>query len=143
VRIAGHGYAARQPMAAHWGIPDPPAAKGSEAQLAAAFLQAMMTFQRRIELFDALVGSGIMAEQLAAEIGALAILNTLPTGAISIVMIQAFVPISGAHFNPGISIAFTPWRDLRGNIVATHVACQLVGAVVGVWAAHLMFALPM
>ena len=94
-------------------------------------------------LLATVVGSGIMAERLAGGNGALALLcNALPTGAILVVMILAFGPISGAHFNPAVSIAFALRRQLPWDIAAAHIACQLTGAVVGVWAAHLMFALP-
>ena len=95
-------------------------------------------------LLATVVGSGIMAERLAGGNGALALLcNTLPTGAMLVVMILAFGPISGAHFNPAVSIAFALRRELSWDIAAAHIACQLCGAVIGVWAAHLMFALPL
>jgi glycerol uptake facilitator-like aquaporin len=95
-------------------------------------------------LLATVVGSGIMAERLAGGNGALALLcNTLPTGAILVVMILAFGPISGAHFNPAVSIAFALRRTLPWDIAAAHIACQIIGAVIGVWAAHLMFALPL
>jgi glycerol uptake facilitator-like aquaporin len=94
-------------------------------------------------LLATVAGSGIMAERLAGGNGALALLcNTLPTGAILVVMILAFGPISGAHFNPAVSIAFALRRQLPWDIAAAHIACQL-GAVIGVWAAHLMFELPL
>ena len=95
-------------------------------------------------LLATVVGSGIMAERLAGGNGALALLcNTLPTGAILVVMILAFGPISGAHFNPAVSIAFALRRTLPWDIAAAHIVCQIIGAVMGVWAAHLMFALPL
>jgi glycerol uptake facilitator-like aquaporin len=94
-------------------------------------------------LLTTVVGSGIMAERLAGGNGALALLcNTLPTGAILVVMILAFGPISGAHFNPVVSIAFALRRELPWPVTAAHIACQIIGAIIGVWAAHLMFALP-
>jgi glycerol uptake facilitator-like aquaporin len=89
------------------------------------------------------VGSGIMGARLADGNVALALLgNTLPTGAILVVMILILGPISGAHLNPAVSLAFAlrrelPWRDFLGYTVA-----QLVGATLGVRAAHLMFDLP-
>ena len=83
-------------------------------------------------LLATVVGSGIMAERLAGGNGALALLcNTLPTGAILVVMILAFGPISGAHFNPAVSIAFALRRQLPWDIAAAHIACQLAGAVPG------------
>jgi glycerol uptake facilitator-like aquaporin len=94
-------------------------------------------------LLAAVVGSGIMAERLAGGNAALALLcNTLPTGAILVVLILIFGPISGAHFNPAVSAAFALRRELPWSIAATYVAAQITGAVVGVWAAHLMFELP-
>jgi glycerol uptake facilitator-like aquaporin len=95
-------------------------------------------------LLAAVVGSGIMAAQLAGGNGAIALLcNTISTGAILAVLILIFGPISGAHFNPAVSLAFAfrqalPWRD-----VAVYIAAQLLGGVVGVWAAHSMFELPL
>jgi glycerol uptake facilitator-like aquaporin len=95
-------------------------------------------------LLAAVVGSGIMAERLAGGNAALALLcNTLPTGAILVVLILIFGPISGAHFNPAVSAAFALRRELPWSIAAAYVAAQIAGAVAGVWAAHLMFELPM
>jgi glycerol uptake facilitator-like aquaporin len=94
-------------------------------------------------LLAAVVGSGIMAERLAGGNAALALLcNTLPTGAILVVLIRIFGPISGAHFNPAVSVAFALRRELPWSIAAAYVAAQIIGAVAGVWAAHLMFELP-
>jgi glycerol uptake facilitator-like aquaporin len=94
-------------------------------------------------LLAAVVGSGIMAERLAGGNVALALLcNTLPTGAILAVLILIFGPISGAHFNPAVSAAFALRRELPWPIAAAYVAAQIIGAVAGVWAAHLMFELP-
>jgi glycerol uptake facilitator-like aquaporin len=94
-------------------------------------------------LLAAVVGSGIMAARLAGGNAALALLcNTLPTGAILVVLILIFGPISGAHFNPAVSAAFALRRELPWSIAAAYVAAQTIGAVAGVWAAHLMFELP-
>jgi glycerol uptake facilitator-like aquaporin len=94
-------------------------------------------------LLAAVVGSGIMAERLAGGNIALALLcNTMPTGAILVVLILVFGPLSGAHFNPAVSIAFAVRRELPWSIAAVYVVAQIIGAVAGVWAAHLMFALP-
>jgi len=94
-------------------------------------------------LLAAVVGSGIMAERLAGGNVALALLcNTIPTGAILVVLILVFGPLSGAHFNPAVSIAFAMRRELPWSIAAVYVVAQIIGAVAGVWAAHLMFALP-
>ena len=94
-------------------------------------------------LLATIIGSGIMAERLAGGNAALALLcNTLPTGAILVVLILIFGPLSGAHFNPAVSLAFA-WRgELTWPVAAGYIAAQLTGAIVGVWAAHLMFELP-
>ena len=95
-------------------------------------------------LLAAVVGSGVMAQKLAAGNGALALLcNTLPTGAILVVLILIFGPLSGAHFNPAVSIAFALWAELPWQIAAAYIAAQIFGAIVGVWTAHLMFELPL
>jgi glycerol uptake facilitator-like aquaporin len=95
-------------------------------------------------LLAAVVGSGIMAQKLSGGNNALALLcNTLPTGAILAVLILTFGPISGAHFNPAVSIAFALRRELTPLIVAVYIVAQLLGAIVGVWVAHLMFELPL
>ena len=94
-------------------------------------------------LLAAVVGSGIMGANLAGGNAALALIgNTLPTGAILVVLILIFGPVSGAHMNPAVSLAFTLRRELSLRDFTFYVAAQLVGAIVGVWAAHLMFALP-
>ena len=94
-------------------------------------------------LLATIIGSGIMAQRLAGGNGALALLgNTIPTGCILVVLILIFAPVSGAHFNPAVSLAFA-WRgELAWPVAAGYIAAQIVGAVAGVWAAHLMFELP-
>jgi glycerol uptake facilitator-like aquaporin len=95
-------------------------------------------------LLAAVVGSGIMAQKLAGGNGALALLcNTLPTGAILTVLILTFGPLSGAHFNPAVSIAFALRRELPWPDATTYIVAQIIGSLIGVWAAHLMFELPM
>jgi glycerol uptake facilitator-like aquaporin len=94
-------------------------------------------------LLAAVVGSGIMAEKLAGGNGAIALLcNTLPTGAILVVLILVFGPLSGAHLNPAVSIGFALRGELAWPAAALYIAAQLLGAAAGVWAAHLMFELP-
>jgi glycerol uptake facilitator-like aquaporin len=91
-------------------------------------------------LLAAVVGSGIMADRLAGGNQALALLaNTVATGAALVALILTFGTISGAHFNPAVTIASAlsgglSWRDVPG-----YVCAQVVGAVLGVWAAHAMF----
>jgi glycerol uptake facilitator-like aquaporin len=94
-------------------------------------------------LLATIIGSGIMAQKLAGGNLALALLgNTIPTGCILVVLILIFAPVSGAHFNPAVSLAFA-WRgELPWSIAAGYIAAQIAGAVAGVWAAHLMFELP-
>ena len=95
-------------------------------------------------LLAAVVGSGIMAAKLAGGNGALALLcNTLPTGAMLAVLILTFGPISGAHFNPAVSIAFALRGELQPRFTFAYIGAQVVGGIVGVWAAHLMFELPL
>jgi glycerol uptake facilitator-like aquaporin len=95
-------------------------------------------------LLAAVVGSGIMAQKLAGGNVALALLgNTLPTGAILVVLILIFGPLSGAHFNPAVSIAFALRRELPWSEAALYIAVQIAGALIGVWTAHLMFELPL
>ena len=94
-------------------------------------------------LLAAIVGSGIMAERLAGGNGAVALLcNTLPTGAMLVVLILIFGPLSGAHLNPAVSIGFALRGELVPTAAAVYVAAQVFGAAIGVWAAHLMFELP-
>jgi glycerol uptake facilitator-like aquaporin len=94
-------------------------------------------------LLAAVVGSGIMAAKLAGGNEALALLcNTVPTGAILTVLILTFGPLSGAHFNPAVSLAFALRGELPWRLVGVYVASQVAGGIAGVWAAHLMFELP-
>jgi glycerol uptake facilitator-like aquaporin len=94
-------------------------------------------------LLAAVVGSGIMAAKLAGGNGALALLcNTLPTGAILAVLILIFGPVSGAHLNPAVTLAFAFRRELLPAVAVIYLAVQVAGAIVGAWIAHLMFELP-
>jgi glycerol uptake facilitator-like aquaporin len=88
-------------------------------------------------------GFRIMAAKLAGGNSAIALLcNTLPTGAILVVLILIFGPLSGAHFNPAVSLAFALRGALPWPIAGLYVAVQVLGALIGVWAAHMMFELP-
>ena len=94
-------------------------------------------------LLAAVVGSGIMAQRLSAGNDALALLgNTLPTGAMLTVLILIFGPVSGAHMNPAVSVAFALRRNLPLRDAMAYIAAQIIGGVIGVWVAHLMFELP-
>jgi len=94
-------------------------------------------------LLATVVGSGIMAERLAGGNVALALLcNTLATGAILPVLILVFGPLSGAHFNPAVSLAFSLRGGLPWPAAPTYVLAQVLGGIAGVFAAHLMFELP-
>jgi glycerol uptake facilitator-like aquaporin len=94
-------------------------------------------------LLAAVVSSGIMAQRLAGGNDALALLcNTLATGCILAVLILIFGPLSGAHLNPAVSVAFVLRGKLPWAIVAVYVVAQVIGGVGGVWVAHLMFELP-
>lgn len=95
-------------------------------------------------LLATVVGSGIMAFKLAGGNGALALLcNTLPTGAILIVLILTFGPVSGAHFNPAVSLAFALRGQLPRRLAGLYIGAQIVGGIIGVWVAHTMFELPL
>jgi len=95
-------------------------------------------------LLAAVVGSGIMGERLAGGNAAIALLaNSLATGAMLAVLILIFGPVSGAHFNPAVSIAFALRKELPWPVVGLYALCQLGGALIGVWVAHAMFNLPL
>lgn len=94
-------------------------------------------------LLAVVIGSGIMAERLAGGNGAVALLaNALATAAGLYVLIEVFGPISGAHFNPAVSVVKTLRGELAAGELVGRVAAQLVGAVAGAWLAHAMFELP-
>ncbi len=91
-------------------------------------------------LLATVVGSGIMAEALAGGNVAIALLgNTLPTGAILVVLITMLAPISGAHFNPAVTLVFWLKREISTLDSIIYLGVQVVGGIAGVWAAHLMF----
>jgi glycerol uptake facilitator-like aquaporin len=95
-------------------------------------------------LLAAVVGSGIMAEKLSDGNAAIALLcNTLPTGAILIVLILIFGPLSGAHLNPAVTVIFALRGALPRPTAAIYIGAQVLGAIVGAWSAHLMFELPL
>jgi glycerol uptake facilitator-like aquaporin len=94
-------------------------------------------------LFATVIGSGIMGERLAGGNVAIALLgNTLATGAILFVLITMFGPVSGAHFNPAVTLVMRLRGEISSRVAAAFVAAQLAGGILGVWVAHLMFDLP-
>lgn len=95
-------------------------------------------------LLATVVGSGIMGGNLAGGNVAIALLaNTLATGAALVVLIMIFGPISGAHFNPVVTLASAVQKEFRWDEVLGYCAVQVLGAFAGVLAAHLMFELPL
>ena len=111
-----------------------------------------MTLERRLmaewlgtfSLLATVIGSGIMAERLAGGNVAIALLgNTIPTGAILVVLITIFGPISGAHFNPAVTLSFALQREIEKRDAVLYVVAQIFGGIVGVLAAHLMFEHPL
>ena len=106
---------------------------GRSRQLVAEFLGTAF-------LLATVVGSGIMADRLAGGNVAVALLgNTIPTGAILVVLITMLGPISGAHFNPAVTMAFWLKRTLPADLAVAYVGVQIVGGLVGVICAHAMF----
>lgn len=94
-------------------------------------------------LLAVVIGSGVMGETLAGGNVAIALLgNTLATGAALVVLITLFGPVSGAHFNPAVTLVMALKRDVAPAAALAYVAAQTLGGVLGVWVAHAMFALP-
>jgi glycerol uptake facilitator-like aquaporin len=94
-------------------------------------------------LVATVVGSGIMAETLTKDVALALLGNTLPTGAILVVLISILGPISGAHFNPAVSLVFALKRELTPRDTVGYVAAQVAGGIAGTVMAHAMFALPL
>jgi glycerol uptake facilitator-like aquaporin len=92
-------------------------------------------------LVATVVGSGIMAETLTKDVALALLCNTLPTGAILVVLITVLGPISGAHFNPAVTVVFTGKRELPVQEAVLYVIAQIAGGIAGTMAAHLMFGL--
>ena len=91
-------------------------------------------------LLATVIGSGIMAESLAQGNDAVALLgNTLATGAILCVLITVLGPLSGAHFNPAVSLAFFTRKQLTLNLTLLYIVAQVIGGLLGCWLAHVMF----
>ncbi len=104
-------------------------------RLVAEFLGTLM-------LVMTVVGSGIMADDLTMDVALALLGNTVPTGAILIVLITVLGPISGAHFNPVVSMVFSLKGDLAWSELPSYIMAQIFGGVAGVFIAHLMFELP-
>jgi glycerol uptake facilitator-like aquaporin len=95
-------------------------------------------------LLAIVIGSGIMGERLAGGNVAIALLgNTLATGAGLVVLINIFGPISGAHFNPAVTLVFALRREIGWGHAALYIVTQFLAAIAGVWLAHAMFAEPL
>ena len=94
-------------------------------------------------LVATVVGSGIMAESLTKDVALALLGNTLPTGAILVVLITILGPISGAHFNPAVTMVFALKRDLMPREALSYIAVQVIGGILGTMIAHAMFALPL
>ena len=175
------------PVTAHWGVADPAAVHGTDAEVQQAFREAFVVLERRIDLFlslphasldglalkkenrqhrtamnftlpsravvefggtafllMAIVGSGIMAERLSAGNIALALLaNSVATGAALVALILALAPISGAHFNPVVTLADAMLGGMAWREAPVYITAQIAGAFGGVAAAHAMFGLPL
>jgi glycerol uptake facilitator-like aquaporin len=94
-------------------------------------------------LVATVVGSGIMAESLTRDVGLALLGNTIATGAMLVVLITILGPISGAHFNPAVTLVFALKRELPMREALVYVAAQVVGGIVGTMIAHGMFDLPL
>src|SRR6187397_2362740 len=93
-------------------------------------------------LVTTVVGSGIMAETLSKDVALALLGNTLPTGAILVVLITILGPISGAHFNPAVSLVFAMRGEIIARDAAGYMVAQIAGGIAGTFVAHAMFALP-
>lgn len=93
-------------------------------------------------LVATVVGSGIMADKLTDDVALSLLGNTLPTGAILVVLITVLGPLSGAHFNPAVTIVFALRREIEANAALFYVLAQIAGGIAGSLAAHAMFELP-
>lgn len=109
-----------------------------------------MTHARRITaealgtavLVTAVVGSGIMADRLTDDTALALLANTIATGAALIMLITIFIPVSGAHFNPVVTLVMALRRDIGRSLAFAYIAAQCTGGIIGTWAAHAMFDLP-
>jgi glycerol uptake facilitator-like aquaporin len=104
-------------------------------RLAAEFLGTML-------LVATVAGSGIMADRLTDDVALALLGNTLPTGAMLVVLITIFGPISGAHFNPAVSLVFALRGEIERRSALLYVGAQIAGGIAGTFLAHAMFDLP-
>ena len=93
-------------------------------------------------LVGTVVGSGIMADALTGDVALALLGNTIPTGAILVVLITVLGPVSGAHFNPAVTLAFALRREIAPGLGGAYVAAQVAGGLLGAMVAHAMFELP-
>ncbi|MCY4196369.1 MAG: aquaporin family protein [Rhodobacteraceae bacterium] len=93
-------------------------------------------------LVGTVVGSGIMADSLSDDTAVSLLGNTIPTGATLFVLITIFGPVSGAHFNPAVTMVFALRRDITVRVACFYVVAQILGGIVGSLIAHAMFELP-
>lgn len=107
------------------------------------FREAFVELVATAFLLIAVVGSGIMAERLCGgNVGLALLANAIATGGALVALILAFGPQSGAHMNPAVTLAAAATEGLRWHAVPAYITAQIVGAIVGVWLAHIMFDLP-
>lgn len=93
-------------------------------------------------LVATVIGSGIMADRLTDDVALALLGNTIPTGAILVVLITILGPISGAHFNPAVTMVFALRREIEVNTAFAYVAVQVLSGIAGTFLAHAMFELP-
>ncbi|MDK1378327.1 MULTISPECIES: MIP/aquaporin family protein [unclassified Sinorhizobium] len=94
-------------------------------------------------LVATVVGSGIMADKLTDDVALSLLGNTLPTGAILVVLITVLGPLSGAHFNPAVTMVFALRREIEANTAVSYVVAQIAGGIAGSLVAHAKFELPL
>ncbi len=94
-------------------------------------------------LVATVIGSGIMADALSADGGVALLGNTIPTGAILVVLITILGPVSGAHLNPAVTLVFALRRTIAAPLAAAYALAQVAGGLLGALLAHAMFELPL